>query len=155
LRVKKPTASQPDDVVDDDDQLDDFVLEQEDAASAPHAIAKRSYDEYVDDDDDDYSDYISGIVRRSSGGELLRHAALRVKRPAGGSARPASHALRIKRSRSGQILGSHTLRLKKGVTFNHVLRTKKDLPEYYAEEGDRVFPYMKRQLFRSHVLRTI
>ena len=80
-------------------------------------------------------------VKKASSG-ILRHA-LRVRKSPGYSL--SSHALRVKKP---DVMGGHALRIKKdpnNMMFSHVLRAKKDLG---------FDPYIKREIFRSHILRT-
>ena len=86
-------------------------------------------------------------VKKANSG-ILRHA-LRVRKSPGYSL--SSHALRVKKP---DVLGGHALRIKKdpnNMMFSHVLRAKKD-NGLNAENTD---PFIKREIFRSHILRTI
>lgn len=102
-----------------------------------------------------------GFLRTSKSAPALDHAfrikrprfdssqhALRIKRPRFDS---SQHALRIKRPRFDS--SQHALRIKRGngMMFNHVFRTKKGNHLGYGS-GE---PYIKRELFRSHILRAI
>ncbi len=124
-------------------------------------------------------------VRKWAGGDQAAGHALRIKKDFGhshalrikrdGLVRPSTsalgHALRIKKDLMAGH--SHALRIKKDFGHNHALRIKKfllddllngagddddDDDELAQEEYEGVYdlePYIKRDMSRSHLLRTI